>query len=363
MASVSPYETKNGRRWRVQYRDPAGKVRTKRGFPRKSDARAWADKNAVAVADGEWVSHADKQATVGEYAALWLRRLEKRSAGTRRVYVPCWEQHVAPVWGTRRVGSIKPSDVQAWVDEQTLGPVMVKRMVNLLAQVLDIAMKDGVIRANPARGVDTPAKPKPKQVYLSAGQLSRLAEESKYPEIVWVLGTVGLRWGELAGLRVKHVNVLRGRLLIEEAATTNGGAVDVGPTKTGEVREVAVPRFVMDMLVPLLDGKGPEDWVWTNTTGDGPMRRPTADVGWFAGAVKRCMACDDSFPWLTPHGLRHVAAGLMIHAGANVKAVQRQLGHATAAMTLDTYSALFDDDLDVVASAVENVVKLQSRTG
>lgn len=362
MASVSPYETKSGKRWRVQYRDPAGKVRTKRGFARKSDAQAWANKNAVAITDGDWVSHADKQRTVAEYAALWLKRLEKRSAGTRRVYVPCWEQHVAPAWGARKVGSIKPSEVQAWADEQTLGPVMVKRMVNILAQVLDIAMKDGVIRANPARGVDTPAKPKPKQVYLTPTQLEALAGEAKHPEIIWVLGTVGLRWGELAGLRIRHVNVLRGRLQIEEAATTNGGAVDVGPTKTGEVREVAVPRFVMDMLVPLLEGKGPEDWVWTSTTG-GPMRRPTADAGWFAGAVKRCMAADQSFPYVTPHGLRHVAAGLMIHAGANVKAVQKQLGHATAAMTLDTYAALFDDDLEAVASAVENVVKLQSRTG
>ena len=362
MASVSPYETKSGKRWRVQYRDPAGKVRTKRGFKRKSDAQAWADKNAVAVADGDWVSHEDKQATVGEYAELWRARLSRRAEGTRRVYVPCWEQHVAPVWETRKVGSIKPSQVQAWVDEQTLGPVMVKRMVNLLAQVLDIAVKDGVLKSNPARGVETPAKPKPKQVFLTAEQLAHLADESKYPEIMWVLGTVGLRWGELAALRVRNVNVLRSRFSIVEAAKTNDKIVTVGETKTGEQREVAVPRFVMEMVTPLLEGKAPDDFVWAAQDG-GPMRRPTANDGWFAGAVERCRCKDPEFPYVSPHGLRHVAAGLMIHAGANVKAVQKQLGHATAAMTLDTYSALWDDDLDAVATAVENVVKMQSRTG
>lgn len=38
MASITPYTTKSGKRWRVQYRDPAGKVRSKRGFTRKTDA-------------------------------------------------------------------------------------------------------------------------------------------------------------------------------------------------------------------------------------------------------------------------------------------------------------------------------------
>jgi len=52
---------------------------------------------------------------------------------------------------------------------------------------------------------------------------------------------------------------------------------------------------------------------------------------------------------LTPHELRHTAASLAVSAGANVKAVQRMLGHASAAVTLDVYLGLFDDDLDAVA--------------
>jgi Phage integrase family len=56
---------------------------------------------------------------------------------------------------------------------------------------------------------------------------------------------------------------------------------------------------------------------------------------------------------LTPHELRHTAASLAVSAGANVKAVQRMLGHASAAMTLDVYSGLFDGDLDGVAAAMD----------
>lgn len=83
------------------------------------------------------------------------------------------------------------------------------------------------------------------------------------------------------------------------------------------------------------------------------MRLPKSVAGWFAGAVKRCRQEDALFPRVTPHDLRHTAASLAISAGANVKAVQRMLGHASAAMTLDTYSDLFDDDLDGVADALD----------
>ena len=56
---------------------------------------------------------------------------------------------------------------------------------------------------------------------------------------------------------------------------------------------------------------------------------------------------------LTPHELRHTAASLAVAEGANVKAVQRMLGHASAAMTLDVYADLFEDDLDQVAERLD----------
>lgn len=66
-----------------------------------------------------------------------------------------------------------------------------------------------------------------------------------------------------------------------------------------------------------------------------------------------CLAADPTFPRVTPHDLRHTAASLAVQAGAHVKAVQRMLGHASAAMTLDVYADLFDDDLDAVATALD----------
>lgn len=87
--------------------------------------------------------------------------------------------------------------------------------------------------------------------------------------------------------------------------------------------------------------------------GDHHMLLPNSTRGWFHYAVKRAQAADKSFPRVTPHDLRHTTASLAIASGANVKAVQRMLGHASAAMTLDTYADLFDDDLETVAKALE----------
>jgi len=72
---------------------------------------------------------------------------------------------------------------------------------------------------------------------------------------------------------------------------------------------------------------------------------------------------------VTPHDLRHSAASLAVSAGANVKAVQQMLRHASAAMTLDVYADLFDDDLEAVATALhearsaESVGKMWARGG
>jgi integrase len=69
--------------------------------------------------------------------------------------------------------------------------------------------------------------------------------------------------------------------------------------------------------------------------------------GWFDPAASAI-----GLDGLTLHELRHTAASLAVGAGANVKAVQRMLAHASAAMTLGTYADLFDDDLEAVATAL-----------
>ncbi len=115
-----------------------------------------------------------------------------------------------------------------------------------------------------------------------------------------------------------------------------------GPAVAGEPEEVVAARdrgfsYSHGEVDP--DAYGGAAWI-------------PVDPGGPQAAVRRATRIDPTFPRITPHDLRHTAASLAISAGANVKAVQRMLGHASAAMTLDTYADLFDDDLDQVAQAL-----------
>ena len=128
------------------------------------------------------------------------------------------------------------------------------------------------------------------------------------------------------------------------------GAIHTGTPKTHVARSVPYPDFLDLTVRSAMRGKGSNDLVF----GDGQehLRLPNSQHGWFAGAVRRARKLDPTFNHVSPHDLRHTAANLAISAGANVKAVQRMLGHASASMTLDTYADLFDDDLDFVAGAL-----------
>jgi integrase len=101
------------------------------------------------------------------------------------------------------------------------------------------------------------------------------------------------------------------------------------------------------ILGQLVEGKSRDDLLFPGDDGK-HLRRPHPESGWFAKAVKA-----SGVPRVTPHDLRHTAASLAVSAGANVKAVQKMLGHASAAMTLDVYPNLFDDDLEAVATALD----------
>lgn len=131
------------------------------------------------------------------------------------------------------------------------------------------------------------------------------------------------------------------------------GTVHVGTPKTHERRAVVWPAILDEGIAKAIAGRGREALVWSD---DGIAHRllPNSVRGWFSGAVERCQAADPDFPRITPHDLRHAAASLAISAGANVKAVQRMLGHSSAVMTLDTYADLFEDDLDSVAEALSD---------
>ena len=354
--TIESYTTRKGRRYRVRWRDLDRKSREKAGFKRQ-EAETFAAQIRLSLEDGSYVQPSAGKETISKRGASRLKtRRATLKPSSWRAEESTWRIHVEPTWGSRAIGKIRPSDVREWVAElveKGASPTTVARAHGILSGILQEAVDDRLIHSNPAAGVPLPRKAPAPRAYLTHEQVERLARATRTPmhaTIVRTLAYTGLRWGELAGLRVKHVNEVRRRFNIEENAVANGGNIAVGTPKTHERRSVPYPKFLNEEINALIAGKGPEGILF----GDGltHLRPSNSRDGWFVKAVRRCQQDDPHFPTVTPHGLRHTAASLAISSGAHVKAVQRMLGHASAAMTLDTYADLFDDDLDAVSDAL-----------
>ena len=356
MGSISSYETQNGRRYRAHYRDPERRNREKAGFVRKRDAEEFLAGVVVSAMRGEYVDPSQGRLQISGVGAEWLANQSHLKPSSLRPVEIAWRLHVEPTWGSWRIGDIRHSDVQSWITRWGEGrsATTVLRAYGVLAAVLDIAVLDRRIATNPARGVNLPRRVRTKHKYLSISQVETLVSQvNTYKTLTYVLAYTGLRWGEATALRVSSVDPLRRRFLVQENAVKVGQQIHVGTPKTHERRSVPYPRFLDGSIKHLLDDRPRSDLLF----GDGVshLRTPHSLSGWFVLSVRRAQEIDSTIPTVTPHDLRHTAASLAISAGANVKAVQRMLGHASAAMTLDTYADLFEDDLDDVSTRLDEM--------
>jgi integrase len=266
-------------------------------------------------------------------------------------------KHIRPKWGNVPLVKITHEDVAEWISSIRLAPASVAYIHRVLYLILELAVRSGRIARNPAHGVRLRKMPKSDKRFLTREEVFRLADSAaeypipeigqKYRVLILVLAFCGLRWGEVAGLKVKRLDLLRRRLVVAETLSEISGHLVWGTPKNHQARSVPIPSFLVDMLAQVVRGLPPDALVFTTWRGK-PLRNLN-----FRRDVFDKAAGDAGLAGLTPHELRHTAASLAVSAGANVKAVQRMLGHASAAMTLDVYSGLFDDDLDGVAAKLD----------
>jgi integrase len=335
--------------WRARYRDPAGRERA-RHFRRRLDAERWLASVENAKHRGEWIDPALSRITVGEWAERWLKAQVQLKPLTLAAQAPR-QGADSPGMGKVRLVEVTHADVVAWVAElqaEGYAAATIRQAHRVLSLTLALAVRDRRLSYNPADGVRLPRVVRPEPVFLSHEQVDRLAEACPGFELfIRVLAYTGLRWGEATALQVSRLDLMRRRLEVVRTAIDLGREITYGTPKTHQRREVPIPRSLVDELAVHAAGKRLEDQVFTSTKG-APLRNHNFRTRVFApAAVAICV------PGLTPHDLRHTAASLAVQAGANVKAVQRMLGHAFAAMTLDVYAGLPGDDLDAVADRLD----------
>lgn len=348
MASVEKRIRDGRERWYARYRTPEG-VQRVRVFDRKRDATEFLTSVEGTKLAGSFVDPARSKLTVGVWSAEWLAGRVHLAPKTRDRYEGIIRAHIEPRWGRVALSKITHAEVQKWVASLALAPASVRKVHRVLSMILAAAVKDGRLARNVAEQVALPRVQQADKRFLTHAQVDQLAGEvgDDWSLVVRFLAYTGLRWGEMAALRVHRLDLLRGRVLVAESVTPIKGAMSWGPTKGHERREVALPRFLTRELGQQIDGKGRDDLVFTGPRG-AVLRSQTFQRAALAPAAARI-----GLAGLHPHELRHTAASLAIASGADVKVVQQMLGHKSATMTLDLYGHLFGDRLDLVAEALD----------
>lgn len=260
MATITSYDTKAGRRWRVRYRKPDRSQTDKRGFATKRDAQAFAATVETSKLRGDYIDPTAGRITVAELGEPRLaRRQPVIKPSTWYSEESTWRVHVKPVWGDYPIGEVTYTAVQDWVAglSKQRSATTVLRAYSILSGILRDAVRDGRLPANPVEAMQLPRKKPAPRRYLTIRQVETLANASQgRATLVTTLAYTGLRWGELAGLRVRHVDFLRRRIRVEENAVSVAHRIVVGTPKSHANRSVPFPAFLAEDLAALCEGKG-----------------------------------------------------------------------------------------------------------
>jgi integrase len=367
---------------------PSGKRITKT-HKLKSVVKAWATEQEALVNKGHKLNPRAGRMTLPEWHETWMaaRVVEDE---TRRNDDGCWRNHIEPQWREWRIGDVGRIDVQSWVRTMQQGGVgahMIRMAYNLLAGMLGDAALEGIIPVSPCQGIDLPATPPKPPAWFTRGEVDALVAElpAGHAAMTELMVYTGLRWGEAAAVvgagrddEVGNpVDWLRGRILIRGTVTQKGRWKSY-PKNSASRGEVPVPRWVLDLLAPLLTDRARDAFVFVTR-----RRSPGKDEpGLLSGANWRVVwyqAIDaanlkiayenrgkpkkdrmDPVPRHDPHDCRHTAASWLVQDGVPLYDVKALLRHASI-QTTQRYSHLRTDAHDRIEDTWSKINAHQAR--
>ncbi|MGZ6583166.1 MAG: tyrosine-type recombinase/integrase [Solirubrobacteraceae bacterium] len=354
-------------KWRARYRDAAGKEHS-RHFDRKVDGQRWLDEVTASIISGQYVDPNAGKILFRDYAETWRHAQVHRYTSQLQVEGTL-RRHVYPVLGDRQIGSILPSEVQAWVKKMLMGdtarkqkplaPSTVTMTHGMVSGIFKAAVRDRKIMANPCTGTRLPKVEKTHIRPLTTEQVERLRSlvPDRYKAMIVFTAGTGLRQGEVFAVTRDRL-----RLLGKDPAVTvdrqlvyvNRRGPQFAPLKTlASNREVPLPAVVVQALNDHIARYDiAEDGLLFTYKGKGI---PRARFGHLFRPLAR-EAGLTAHTGIGMHALRHYYASLLIRYGESVKTVQARLGHASASETLDTYSHLWPDAEDRTREAIDVVL-------
>ncbi len=343
-------------RWQVRYRTPDGRRHTAPvSFAAKADADRYLAKIEADQLTGTWIDPKTSRILFGEWAESHLSRMSHLKPKTKATYDSLLRCNVIPSLGSIPLGRLQPSVLRGWVAEMVAAGKSASRIrqsYNLVHTICEAAVHDRLLAVNPCRGIKLPKAAPARLEYLTAAEVGKLAAEMPKPFDLFVdlLAYGGLRFGEAAALRRKRCANPAFIEIAESLADVNG-TILFGTPKSHQTRWVTLPPSIAAILAEHLSLLNSHPDTLLFTVPSGPSMRHSN----FMRDVWRPAAKRAGLEWVTPHVLRHTAATLLIDAGASIKDVQKQLGHADAAVTLNIYSAVMEGRSTDLAARLEDI--------
>ncbi len=327
---------------------------------------------AVAVQDGDFFE--PSKMTVAQWLDLWLKEYSADwKYKTKEKYEAVCRVHLKPALGASRLAKLTTPQIQSFYNElgrtgkvtkkkdkdgkeierkEPLSPKSVRLVHGVLSKALNTAVRVGYIKHNPAELCTTPKLEKKEISPLTDEQIKEfmaLCENEEYGRIYKLILFTGLREGEALGLTWDCVDFTRNELKINKQLQRQGESDVLVSLKNSKPRYLTAPAFVMQLLKDerihqleqrLAAGEAWQSWKSAEemknalvfVKDDGNCITAAALYQRYKHIVEQIGAPDSRV-----HDLRHTYAVLSLQNGDNVKTVQGNLGHATAAFTLDVY--------------------------
>ncbi|SOD85873.1 tyrosine-type recombinase/integrase [Streptomyces sp. Ag109_G2-15] len=324
-------QLKSGR-WQVRYRDPnTGQLRSaEETYATKTDAEVALTLIESDITRGQWSDPDAGKVRFGEYATAWLkdRKLEDR---TRERHESAIRLHLLPTFAERPLSSITTAQVRAWRTEclQRTGEPTVVRAYQVLRAILNTAVDDELIRRNPCRIKGADRYDVPERPVLTVAEVYAVAEAiaPRYRLLVLLAAFAGLRFGELASLRRRDVNLAGAVVVVQrsQAEMQTGSLFDKAPKSNAGVRPVAFPSELLQDVTQHLDayaGPGRDGHVFLGPRG-GRLRRSNFRDDWIRARTEAGITADVHF-----HDLRHTGNTLAA-SGASLRELMTRMGHST----------------------------------
>jgi integrase len=331
---------RNPTRWEARYRDIAGHQRT-RTFPSRADAKAWLAETETDIRRGSWIDPTMASTKIGVLAEHWLKATHTKRVGSIVRDRSILNTHILPVLGDRGVGSVTRAEVQQLVNDWAAHAAAstVVRQYACLRALFSYAEECELIPRSPCRNIRVPEAHPRDSLILDDDQITQLGDALGHYRPMLYLALLGLRWGEIAGLRVGDVDFLRGSLTVTRQRTRGekGRMVEHDPKTRAGRRSLSLPAWMTKMLADHLAQR--------SLTGDAPdvllFASPKGEPLHYSNWRRNCWipARDAAgLGELTFHDLKHTAATLLVEEGVDVKTAQSRLGHANPQTTLRIYA-------------------------